>query len=212
MSETKGLLLQKQALETMRTASTEDPRYSLNGILIEPDGSTVGTDGHILHKYTPGKAPAEFPPIEGIELDGPEADPFILPLDACKALKKAFPAKSAKTLPILREYAAVDTAQTNANGNAVIAVTDLENPTVFRPKKIDGAFPTYENVVPKYETPAIGIDPKLLKRLCETWIAQGFETVAMQTADTETEQKPIRFDAKCAAGTCTSVLMPKILK
>jgi hypothetical protein len=188
------MLLSKQALLVHKLATQDDPRYGLNGIRVEPDGSTVATDGHKLIKYTPKHTPdaVEFPTIEGCNPVQPrnddgsaiELEPFILPSDAAAAAIKALPGKrSQNSLPILA-YVALDVAETNRNGQATLATTDLENPVVMRPAKLDGAFPKYENVIPKTSEldEPIGFDVAYMMQICQTLKAQGFRHASLQLA------------------------------
>src|SRR3990167_4221804 len=102
------MLLAKNALQVYRAASTDETRYSLNGILVEPDGATVATDGHIAVKFVPGwkRDAAEYPVIEGCNpVDAEGAEPlksFILPSNAAAEAIKAIP-KGKRLLPILSE-------------------------------------------------------------------------------------------------------------
>jgi len=220
------MFLTKQALESVRFVSTDDPRYSLNGILVRPDGSTVATDGHKLIVYTPAGQPEadDFPVVDGCNpASEGELEPFIMGKDAVKQIAKALPKKS--SLPIL-QLAAVDVDQTNKNGHAVVAVTDLENPQVFRPQKLEGSFPRYENVIPKSETELchVGLGVGQLLQIAQTLKAQGFKGVRLslqkptmtetegatvdQEVQIETGDKPVTFDGKNEYGEVKIVLMP----
>lgn len=218
------MFLTKKALECSRFALKDDPRF--HGMRVEADGSTVATDGHKLIRYTPkhGMKDEDAPPIEGISMadNAPELEPFILSTDACKALMKALPRKP--SLPILG-YAQVDTAATNENGHAVIGVTDLENPQVFKPVKIEGNFPKYEAVIPKPDTELchVGLDVNYLIQIGQTLKAQGFRCVrlSMQKPDPQegyaskppgTEDMAVTFEAEDENGKAKVILMPMHLK
>jgi len=221
------MFLTKKALECHRIAAKDGLRYGINGVLVRPDGSIVATDGHRLIVYTPKGVPPneDSPKIEGVsnDADAPELEPFVLPVEACKTIGKALPRKS--HLPILA-LAQVDTAATNANGCATIGVTDLENPQVFKPAKIEGSFPRYENVIPKPENELafVAFSVDYLISIGQTLKAQGFKCVrlSMQKPDetpepddhgklppfAKTENKPVTFDATNEDGTVKVVLMP----
>ena len=210
------MLLRKQALSVVGAASNDDPRYSLNGILVEPDGSTVATDGHILVKYTPRSQPdtADYPTVEGCDPAKPGAlVPFILPSDAAKDIYKAVPKGRKASLPILTDFVAIDVEQTNANGCAVLGVTDLESPRVFRPMKIEGSFPKYENVIPTADKlgPKVGLGVDLLMRICKIAKAQGFECLELQTFVDEPADKPVIFRAKNDKAVFLAVQMPRVI-
>src|SRR5262245_12487662 len=124
------MLLQRKALEIARAASKDQTRQSICGVRVEPDGTTIATDGHILARFTPtikvdGK---EYPAIDGITADDGENKlvPFTLTTEGVAMLLRALSKKAQRHLPILGNVA-VDVEQTNRNGFAVTAVTDLEN-------------------------------------------------------------------------------------
>ena len=222
------MFLTKKALESVRLASRDDPRFAINGIRVEADGSTVATDGHKLIRYTPAGLPGDqdAPAIDGVSMpaNAPDLEPFILSADACKAIGKALPKRA--TLPVLA-YAQLDTAATNENGHAVIGVTDLESPQVFKPAKLEGSFPKYEAVIPKPENELcfVGLDVSYLIQIGQTLKAQGFKRVRLSmqkddpgrdtyvpergtTKPAGTEDKPVVFTAKNEDGKATVVLMP----
>lgn len=164
------MLLHPNTLKVAKAASADDTRYTLNGVHIEPDGSAVATDGKQLLKWTPADTPAaeDYPAIEGFKAhsDGIALQAFILPSAAAAEILKAVPKKS--MLPVL-ENIALDVEASNDNGSAAFAVTDLENPRIFRPKKIEGDYPDYNKVIPPADkTPvfevSLGLDT-LLKSL-----------------------------------------------
>jgi hypothetical protein len=89
---------------------------------IEPDGTTIATDGHILAKFTPLSNPAgkEYPVIDGVNADDGEnkLQPFTLSTEAATILLRALSKKTPRHLPILGNVA-LDVEQTNSNGFAV---------------------------------------------------------------------------------------------
>ena len=209
------MLLSKESLFVYEAGSTDDPRYSLSGVRVEPDGSCVATDGKILARYTPrmtGILAEDYPGVQatgGVNAcDGPELEPFVLPTDACKAIIKAVPKGRRCSLPILG-YIALDTEQTNQNGEAVLGVTDLENPQVFRPRKPDGTFPRYQNVIPKDtdrgESVLLGVG--LLERLVRMAKKQGFEQVRV-TLNKKPADCPVLLEAENDDGKLTALVMP----
>lgn len=212
------MLVSRQALEVWRASSNDGGRYSLCGVLFEADGSAVATNGHWLAKFTPARKTdaLEFPHVEGCNAASPgELIPFIMPLDSLKALLKSLPKR--QTLPVL-EYAALDVEQTNANGHAVLAVTDLENPQVSKPKKVEGTFPMYQNVIPTDGQlgEAVGFSAHYLKAICETAIAQngkgGTTFLTLRLHKEDAAEKPAVLTYTGDAGETTFVLMPVNLK
>ena len=145
-------------------------------------------------KFTPGEKldPMEFPVIEGMSpVDGDSLAPFILARDSCEQIRKAIPKKT--HMPILGTVA-LDVTQTNANGCAVMAVTDLENPQVFRPKKIDGNFPDWKAIVPEAgKGVKIGFTLEVLEKMLSTLKALDVRCFSMEITD---GLSPVRVEAK----------------
>jgi len=201
------MLMTRNAIRNAaKLTTTEDPRYSLNGALVEPDGSTVTTDGHYLYKYTPDNPGSgeEFPNVDGIETTGPALEPFILSRDGAAALLKALPTK--QSIPVLN-LAALDTKQTNENGQAFFAVSDLETPQIIRTQKLLGKFPNYQAVMPKEEPAAtVTLGVGLLKKLLTELSAMKATTVKVETF---AEDKPVRLTATVSDGKVEAVLMPR---
>jgi hypothetical protein len=205
------MLLRKEALDVVSHASTEDPRYSLQGILIEPDGSAVATDGHRLAKFTPAAVPPgeDFPKVEGLDaaaLD--ELKAFILPVDAAKAIRKAVP--KVKHVEVLG-YIGLDVPQTNANGCAVLAVTDLSSPQVFRPAKIEGNFPRYQNIIPTDEPDfTVTLNAKYLQDACA--LAQKVSGPGRTPAAVKLQfYKPAEIKPRGTHGTIEEIAKPVVL-
>jgi hypothetical protein len=61
---------------------------------------------------------------------------------------KALPNKTPRHLPIIGNVA-LDVEQTDGNGCAVAAITDLKNPQVFKLRKVADDFPAYQSLFPK---------------------------------------------------------------
>ena len=111
--------------------------------------------------------------------------------------------------PVL-DNIAVDTKETNKNGCAALAVTDLETPTVFKPQKLDGDFPDYEKVIPKQEPKQlVGLGVPQLEKAIKTLKALGADQLKMSVYD---ELDPIKLEGTTEAGdTITAVIMPRRL-
>jgi DNA polymerase III sliding clamp (beta) subunit (PCNA family) len=181
------MLIQRKALEIARAASKDQTRQSICGLRIEPDGATVATDGHILARFTPTAHPdgKEYPAIEGVNVDDGEnkLEPFTLPNDAVAILLKALPKRTPRHFPILQNVA-VDVQQTNGNGCAVAALTDLENPQVFRLRKVPDEFPDYQKVFPKGKPKlVIGFMMAAFENLLSTLRATGVDGFVVEIRD-----------------------------
>ena len=179
------MLLLPKALQVVKAASKDETRFALCGIRIEPDGATVATNGHILARFRPTMHPdpKEYPAVEGcsaVDPDGAALAPFTIPSESVNALLKALPKQKGRVLPILN-HIALDVAETNRNGHAVCATTDLENPQVIRPRKIDADFPTYQNVYPKGKPQmVIGFALAAFRDALDTLKATGVEFFVME--------------------------------
>ena len=205
------MLLQRKALEIVRAASKDQTRQSICGIRIEGDGTTIATDGHILAKFTPTVNPdgKEYPAIEGVNADDGESklQPFTLPTEAVAILLKALPKKTPRFLPILGNVA-LDVEQTNGNGCAVAAITDLENPQVFKLRKVSDDFPEYQNVFPKGKPKlVIGFMMPAVENLLSTLGATGVDEFVVELRD---ERGPalIKARTKDGDGLVTALIMP----
>lgn len=162
------MLLDKASLSVVEATTKEDPVYSLHGCLITKD-RIVATDGRILATVeNPDMPDSDFPIVEGLKNEdgnGAKLDPFVIDRDALVQIRKALPKR--QHIPIL-EYARLDVESTNGNGSAVIGVTDLDSPQVFRPRKVEKTFPSWEKVIPSVEPVLkVGLDAKLIARLAK---------------------------------------------
>ena len=215
------MLIHPNTLKVAKAASTDDQRFTLNSVYITPDGGGVATDGHVLVKFTPRDMPdaKEYPPIEGMEgataadKEEPALQPFILPSAAAAEILKAMP-KKRTTLPIL-ENIALDVAATNGNGSAVMGVTDLENPWIFRPKKIEDQFPDVDKVIPEMDKKptieiGLGIDTMLraLNTIKSLYPNSNHKGLRFKFYDANSA---IRIEGSNNAGDIVAVVMPMIL-
>lgn len=207
-------MLNKHNLAVHQFATKDASRYSCNCIYVTPH-ETVATQGTILVKVsTPKLDPANFPPVDGVK---PSATfkPFLLSVDAAKQIEKAIPKRC--SLPILSNVMidgkATDAKPTDGTPDwAVLAVSDLENPQVFRPMKGAGQFPKWQAVVPKREDAKFGIclDARLLAKLVQfaaRFVDDREPEVRIRFYD---DGKAIRLDARNIDGQeFTGVLMPR---
>lgn len=101
--------------------STDETRYVLNGVLLDPRGCFVATDGHRLVK-------APITPERGAL-----ANPIIIPAKACQQ--------------ILRGLGNIGEAVELDVGASRLSV--VVNGTTLTTRLIEGRFPEYENVIPQ---------------------------------------------------------------
>jgi hypothetical protein len=212
------MLLNPKVLRLSKAASKEPQRETLACVHIRADGSAEATDGHMLVRWTPTEKldPKEYPIIEGVNAGGvdeegnplePELEPFMLPRESAEGILKALP-KGRTTFPILRNVL-LDTEKTNADGNAVMAVTNLETAQVFKPRKTEGQFPDLDKVIPTGKRPAIrmGFDLHYLGILLDTLKALNVRYIQVKSYD---ELEPIKIEAidSDSEGEVLAVLMP----
>ena len=144
------MLLHRDSLRTVGAAISKAERVKehLAGVRIEPDGSSVATDGHILLKFTPSTQPdpKDYPVLEGVDAEdnGGTLKPFTLPSEAAIEILRAIPKRGCPAM--IGEYVVLDVPKTNERETAVIGLTDLESSKVFKPRKAQGDFPSYQKL------------------------------------------------------------------
>lgn len=128
-----------------KLASKESGRFSLNGILVEPN-LTVVTDGHCLVSVTgvPETAPIVDPDAEPVAPVAPFA-PFIAPMKACLDVAK----NNSVSAPL-------SVTETSSTQRAVISQI-AGNVSHIGFDVIDGLFPEYQRVIPNGEKHTVKI-------------------------------------------------------
>jgi hypothetical protein len=137
-------MLNKHNLNLAKLAPTNERRLAA-GIRVTPSITAV-TDGSLLATVTTADMkPADTPEIPGFSGASLEFTPFTLDKDTALKVAKALPRRC--HIPILN-FAFV--GKSEDNGHAELAVTDLDSPQVFRPKKVDhpSSYPDWEKVIP----------------------------------------------------------------
>jgi DNA polymerase III sliding clamp (beta) subunit (PCNA family) len=159
------VLIHRSMAAIADAASKDESRRSITGVHLtvceNGQAQIEATDGKALIRVTAKDTPklTDFPIIEGFSVSENGTAEGIIPADAWKRFFKGanFPKRSF-ALPIL-QHAAV----TMADGQAVLAATDLASPTVTRATMIDGSYPRTDSVFPTEEPVAtIYFDPALL--------------------------------------------------
>lgn len=205
-------MLNKFNLAVSEFVSKNASRYTLNSILVTQD-ETVATDGHRLVRVSVDKSIAvdQFPVKEGAAFTAnDDYKPFLLPADTAKAIVKAIPRKS--TLPAL-SCVAIDGKATDSNGDAHLAVNDLETFQPFTVRKPEGQFPNWQAVMPKVENAkfTIAVNAKYLAELARAAAAfvadEPNQRVVLRF---DTAERAMRMDCERDGGaqTWTGVLMP----
>lgn len=148
------MIIKRETLQAVLPAATsDDTRYTLAVVQVQPDGRAVATDGHILliaqDKYP--QKDEDFPAITGAPYTSDPAEPVLIPLSMAQRLIGAMPKKS--PIPILKAAQ----LSTNGDGGCVISATDLEVPCVVHVPKPEGSFPQWQRVLPRADRPALSV-------------------------------------------------------
>lgn len=137
----KAIIPAREFLYLTRFASTEETRFYLNGVHIEPMGdhvAMVATDGHVLGALK----------LESHEARANGAN-FIL--SSCKELVRAAKGKKNEYVYLVCRETQVDVVRM---GSSVADIAELESvtPDISIPAKtayVDGAFPDWRKVLPE---------------------------------------------------------------
>lgn len=146
------------------TLCSKNPQYYASVIQIRKD-RTEATDGHLLIRVdTPSLSEQEAPIIEGFA-GTEDFEPFTITGKDALTISKAIPKHN---LPILQN--AFVGAQTNVNGSAYFATTDLERPQLLNIPKTEGRWPDTDQVVPHIDKAdlTISFNAELLSNLLKT--------------------------------------------
>lgn len=165
------MLLNKRNLAVVGATSKEESRYTLQAVCMEPDGSTVATDGRILARCSPAKADASNFPANGNGNPAGWAGRVLLPVDFVARAIKLLPKKN--RIPILDNVAVG--MEDKPDHEMLVAQADLP-PQDARAVPVKGIFPNYEATIPReIETPLaeVKLDVDLLMRLLK--IAREFD-------------------------------------
>jgi hypothetical protein len=141
------MLITKRSLQVAKAASTGLVRPGLNAILVEPDGTVVATDGHILVTFKDEMAcdPKEFPETDGINaVDEEPLKPVAISLEQLQLIEKSISTKT--TIPALLGFA-IDAKKTNEGDHIHVGVNRLGDSMAFKLRKIDGEYPNWRKVV-----------------------------------------------------------------
>lgn len=212
-------MLNKHNLSIASFASKEASRYTLQGILVTPD-ATVVTNGHYLVwvSNSPEHKAADYPQVPGFAGASDTFTPFILSRDEALAIAKVTPSK--EKIPVLNHVAI-------AADSSAMAVTDLDRPQVFPVRPVEGQFPKYDAVIPKFDDAVmqISVNAEYLAQIAKQFAGfvsdQGNKKVTLSFfADKGTSadqlegigrgigEHSIRFDGENDGQGMTAVLMP----
>jgi DNA polymerase III sliding clamp (beta) subunit (PCNA family) len=203
-------MLNKHNLSIANLTSKDASRYALGGILVSPK-RTAATDGHCLMVVdTPELSVQDFPAVDGVT-PADDFTPFILPRDEALNLAKSLPKKTA--LPILRSAAVC--RESDANGQAVFATSDMTSAQVFRPKKLEGTFPNIDMLIPDADkaTLKIQFNPNLLISVLKELAPMAGDRLPYVTLSFTDKCSPVRIDVTSEQGQhAIAVIMPMNIK
>jgi hypothetical protein len=217
------MLIPKKAFEIHALGAKEKTRYALNGILIkrEADGRPVivATDGRVLGRTTWNEPPAdEYPEGPTPITHGKKPFKVLLPKTAIKEAQKLAPNRYRR--PILG-YVVMDETPDDTDSKPIRMVgTDLESWNSGSYRRLEGNFPDYAEVIPKYDnsnsiTVALGVE--LLASVSAT--LKKFANGEGETGNTvrltiptgfESAGKPVVFKHQVIDGTETEIILMPI--
>jgi hypothetical protein len=186
--------------ETMELAQlARDSETLWDGVRLEPDGSAVVTDGHLLVKWTPNELNTKEGDTEAFTVATASAKAL------CKALRKGNSRRQADT-------AEVDAS--NVNGSAEFSILDENgwNKGMVMAGTVDGKFPSYGPILDgarESSEPSIGFNPDLMLSLCRVFKAQGCKAVKLET---DGPDRALRLSGETETGKFRACLMPMMLK
>lgn len=150
------MIIRRETLQAVLPATSDDPsRYVLNAISVEPDGTVVATDGHLLlcAKERRPMDDADFPTRDLPAYKANADKPISLAVDLVRKLIGAMPKATKRALPVLQT---IQLAQSETG--TYVAATDLETVMV---KQLDLAeqpiFPKWQQVQVPKDRPALKV-------------------------------------------------------
>lgn len=201
-------MLNRHNFNIAALAAKDENRFTLNGILIEPN-KTIVTDGHQL-TYVTGSTATMFG-ARGVEAST-EFKPFVLAVADCLALSKQ--AKKGDTIGVQYIETPSESAENPLPTIDIKAAAHLSNAMV-NANPLKGNFPDYQRVFPKDEkyVASVCIDAALLSDVVKQAVSFQKENSGrlspMRIDLADDERTPIRL-------TCTnthgqefySIIMP----
>lgn len=156
------MFLSRHNLAIHLATSTEEVRYALTGIHVDPKRNlTVASDGRCLVEIAAPPFDAKRYPAQGVTLLNGETDPFILPAKAAQEILKVLP--KGKDENDVAQFAAIAKAK---DGKLVIVTLDGKKTHVFPFEPVDARFPDYDPLFPNpKEKPSasITLNPEFLR-------------------------------------------------
>lgn len=168
------MLLHKSIIQALTVATADDSRYALAGIHVDPDGTAIATDGHMmLYARKPATTPAEEYPSTPSTSTAPidaagNVGGHTIPIDA---LTQA--AKHVRTRQPMSAYDHVAVTP-NDTGIRVVAIDKSGAVSDQHVDPLDGTFPAWDRVLPKHKpTMRVRFSARILADLAKAAKAVG---------------------------------------
>lgn len=193
------MLISKNHLSIVDIASKDNSRPVLTCLKIEKTDEgviSVATDGYVLAKITE-KTP-DFNDFPETPVTLKRAEKVLLPAESAKNIDKAI--KKNKALEVLN-YAAL--------GDGAVVTTDLEKTTSIAFQTVDGKYPEYETLMPKYtkeNSVTVKLNPELLMRALK--IYKNESSVDITIPLERTDVSPVELQNDHSEVKKTVVVMP----
>jgi hypothetical protein len=202
------LLLPPNLAALATIAAKDSGRYSMQGVRLEthPNGkyAAIATDGKRLVVITgTGADAADYPPLPALTAAPNGATSAVILADEWRKAFKSVP-KGRHLKPILAHVAAVLSDEVST-----LATTNLDSSTVTQPRNLEGRFPDWEGVVPKFqESRKVTVSIRMLRDLLAVADAVAEEDKVILEIGPAAENKPIALHAENLSQKFTGLLMP----
>lgn len=141
------MIIRREALSAVLPAVTsDDTRYGLSRVRIEPSGRVVATNGHVLlmADQTHAFPDEDFPFVPGAPFHGTPETAIHVDANTIKALIAATAKKA--TIPILQ---AIQVSRNGSDKTVTLSATDLSAPRVATVRTDEEIrYPEYARVIP----------------------------------------------------------------
>jgi DNA polymerase III sliding clamp (beta) subunit (PCNA family) len=198
------MLIHRDAFVVHEVTTAEQTRYFLDGALIDKEGRTVATDGHMLVRFT-GRDPSDD--ITIADLDTSKAEACIVQREDLKAILQTMTKNG-------HRGGAFDYVAVVPNGQRVtLASVNPDRCVKIETRKVDGTFPAYERVlnskVPVKATVIIAPDKlRLLASMAEKVKATAITFTLHGRSKQQHVVDQVMFTAEGDNGTLDGAIMP----
>lgn len=159
-------ILNEKNLLVTAFAHPNDERPHLNGVAVEPDGTTVAVNGHVLACITPQKE-VEADTLETSMPVEPADKTELLRLDDARDMAAELKRQRKAEYPTQRVLARLK----SENGSTLYERSDPSSRRQFHITPREDKFPPYNDIIPNFEGDdyaTVGVDAKYLRLLADT--------------------------------------------